>query len=92
MPDNTPYVNPVPMIDAGKRFSLRLELTFPELVEVEAAKLRAAEYLLSQDAPTVASWFHCLNIKPIYPKDLTPKERAALGIPDDDGHAPGDGT
>lgn len=74
------YRNPVPCIDMGKAFEFRLEMKFDELTRLEDAKLRAAEYVLAQDPAVLASWFHCLDIRPVYPKDLSEDERKALGI------------
>lgn len=50
-----PYVNPVPAIDIGKTFRMKLEMRFDEPIPVDAAKQKMAEYLLEQDPATLAS-------------------------------------
>lgn len=43
-----PYVNPVPAIDIGKTFRMKLEMRFDEPIPVDAAKQKMAEYLWSR--------------------------------------------
>ena len=74
-----PYVNPIPAIDTGKQFEIRLEMRFDMLTPVDKAKRRAAEYILAQTPETLAKWLQCTNVKALYPKDLTPDERAYIG-------------
>lgn len=38
-------MNPIPYIDAGKVFELRLRLKYDEVIEVEEAKKRTAEFI-----------------------------------------------
>lgn len=64
------YVNPIPMIDAGKTFEMTLSVSFDEVTELEEAKQNAARFLLEQNETTLASWLHCTDIKPVYPKNL----------------------
>lgn len=74
------YANPIPTIDVGKKFEMRLDMEFKQLVSVEEAKLRTARYILEQTPETLASWLCCTRTKPIYPADCTPEELARLGV------------
>lgn len=73
-----PYVNPVPTIDAGKEFEMRLVMKFDHLVSVEQAKQQTAEYLSQQTPETLANWLSCVRIKTLYPTDLTNEELKQL--------------
>lgn len=70
------YINPIPMVDAGKDFEMRLSVSFDDVTELGEAKRRAAQYLLRQDEKTLASWLHCTNIKPVYPENMKNQEAA----------------
>lgn len=74
------YVNPIPAIDVGKIFEMRLSMHFEEPVPVETAKRQMAEYILQQSPETLAGWIHCLEIKAMYPKDLTPEQQKKFGL------------
>ena len=75
-----PYVNPIPAIDIGKTFRMKLEMHFDEPIPVDAAKQKMAEYLLEQDPATIASWISCEKINPMYPDDLTYEQRKKFGL------------
>lgn len=74
------YVNPIPAVDVGKVFEMRLSMHFKEPVPVETAKRQMAEYLLQQSPEVLANWIHCLEIKAMYPKDLTIEQRKKFGL------------
>lgn len=83
-----PYVNPIPAIDVGKKFEMRLSMSYDEPIPVEDAKLQMAKYLLEQTPETIASWTHCDRIYALYPKDLTAEQMAKFGLlPEKDGKA-----
>lgn len=63
-----PYVNPIPYIEAGKEFELRVKVTFDEVVEVGEARKRAAEFIKNMPIEELASALSCLGIKAVYPK------------------------
>lgn len=75
-----PYVNPIPAIDVGKQFEMRLAMHFDEPVPVESAKLQMAKYLLGQAPETLASWIHCDKIKAMYPDDLTDEQKKKFDL------------
>lgn len=77
-----PYVNPIPTIDIGKSFQMKLAMHFDEPVPVDTAKCKMAEYILQQDVATIASWITCEKIKPMYPDDLTYEQRKKFGLLD----------
>lgn len=70
-----PYVNPIPAIDVGKRYQMRLAMSFEEPVPVEQAKLQMARHILEQTPETLASWISCDKIQAMYPDDLTAKQK-----------------
>lgn len=39
------YVNPIPLIDAGKEFEMRLKVVFDDIISVEDGKRKTAEYI-----------------------------------------------
>lgn len=75
-----PYVNPIPAVDVGKKFEMRLAMRFDEPVPVETARRQMAEYLLQQSPETLAGWIQCTEIKAMYPKDLTPEQQKKFGL------------
>lgn len=75
-----PYVNPIPAIDVGKQFEMRLAMRFDEPVPVESAKLQMAKYLLEQPPETLASWIHCDKVKAMYPGDLTEEQKKKFDL------------
>lgn len=75
-----PYVNPIPSIDTGKIFEMRLVLHFDEPVPVGQAKLQTAKYILEQDPDTLASWISCASIKAMYPNDLTTEQKRKFSL------------
>lgn len=77
-----PYVNPIPTIDIGKSFQMKLAMHFDEPVPVDTAKCKMAEYILQQDVATIASWITCEKISPMYPDDLTYEQRKKFGLLD----------
>lgn len=60
------YVNPVPMIDAGKDFTMELEIHFDDITEVDHAKEILAEYILNLPKEKLANLLRCKQIKPVY--------------------------
>ena len=74
------YINPVPTIDMGRKFEIRLVLEFAQLADVEEARKQAAEWLLKQDPAAVASWMRCSDVKPVYPDELTADELIRIGL------------
>ena len=62
------YVNPVPMIDAGKDFTMELEIHFDDITEVDHAKEILAEYILNLPKEKLANLLRCKQIKPVYPE------------------------
>lgn len=74
------YVNPIPAIDVGKKFEMRLDMSFDEPVPVEDAKLQMAKYLLAQAPETLASWISCTSVKAMYPGDLTAEQKKKFGL------------
>ena len=74
------YVNPIPAVDVGKAFEMRLAMHFDEPIHVGTAKRQLAEYILQQSPETLAGWIHCLEIKAMYPKDLTAEQRKKFGL------------
>lgn len=75
-----PYVNPIPAVDVGKKFEMRLAMSFDEPVPVESAKLQMAQYLLQQTPETLASWIACTRIRAMYPDDLTEEQKKKFGL------------
>lgn len=61
------YVNPIPYVDKGKEFEMRLAVTFDNLVEVEEAKLRTAEYIKGLPVEELKQIIVCTDIKAVYP-------------------------
>ena len=64
-----PYINPIPYIEAGKEFELRLKVVFDEVVELETAKKSAAEYIKGLPMEDLEKSLACLEIKPVYPPE-----------------------
>ena len=62
-------MNPIPYIEAGKEFELRVKVTFDEVVEVKEARKRAAEFIKNMQIEELASALSCLNIKAVYPNE-----------------------
>lgn len=75
-----PYVNPIPAIDVGKKFEMRLAMSFDEPVPVEDAKLQMARYLLQQSPEKLASWISCTKISAMYPDDLTDEQKKKFNL------------
>lgn len=75
-----PCVNPIPAIGVGKKFEMRLAMSFDEPVPVETAKLQMAKYLLEQTPETLASWISCSRIDAMYPRDLTEDQKKKFGL------------
>ena len=75
-----PYVNPIPAIDVGKQFEMRLAMHFDEPMPVESAKLQMARYLLQQSPEKLASWISCARIHAMYPDDLTEEQKKEFGL------------
>lgn len=75
-----PYVNPIPAIDVGKQFEMRLSMRFDEPVPVEDAKIQMAKYLLEQEPEKLASWIHCDRVKAMYPDDLTEEQKKKFNL------------
>lgn len=64
------YVNPIPMIDAGKEFILELNVKLDDITEVEHAKLLVAKYLQQLPVDQLANAIRCKCIKPVYPEKV----------------------
>ena len=47
-------MNPIPYIDKGKAFELRLRVVFDDVVEVNEGRRKAAEYIQSMDVETLS--------------------------------------
>lgn len=62
------YVNPIPYIDMGKEFEMRLTAKFNEVIELEEAKLRVAEYIKDLPAEEIVRFLSCSRIKTVYPE------------------------
>lgn len=62
------YVNPVPMIDAGKDFTMELEIHLDDITEIDHAKEILAEYILNLPKEKLANALKCKQIKPVYPE------------------------
>ena len=62
------YVNPIPYIDMGKEFEMRLTAKFNEVIELEEAKLRVAEYINDLPAEEIVRFLSCSLIKTVYPE------------------------
>lgn len=74
------YVNPIPAVDMGKHFEVRLEFRYPDVIPVDEAKCRIAVLVKDTDADTLAGWIKCTKIKPLYPADLSEADRIKLGL------------
>lgn len=61
------YVNPIPYIDKGKKFEMRIRLESDELVDVEVAKEEIADFILGMDKETLMGWINCTKIYAVYP-------------------------
>lgn len=75
-----PYVNPIPAIDVGKKFEMRLAMHFDEPVPVEDAKLQMAKYILEQSPETLVTWISCTRIHAMYPDDLTEEQKKKFNL------------
>ena len=64
------YVNPIPMIDAGKEFILELNVKLDDITEVEHAKLLVAKYLQQLPVDQLANAIRCKRIEPVYPEKV----------------------
>ena len=64
------YVNPIPYIDAGKEFEIRLRVVFDDVVEVKEGKRRVAEYIKSMDVEAILQSLSCVSIKAVYPEEV----------------------
>ena len=54
------YVNPIPHIDAGKEFEMRLSVTFDDVIDVDIKNL---------DVKRLAKAIVCTRIKAVYPEE-----------------------
>lgn len=63
------YVNPIPYIDEGKEFEMRLRVVFDDVVEVSEGKRKAAEFIKNMQVENLAQAFSCTVIKAVYPKE-----------------------
>ncbi len=62
------YINPIPYIDAGKEFEMRLTAKFDEVIELGEAKLHIAEYIKSLPVEQIVPYLSCTKIKAVYPE------------------------
>ena len=62
------YVYPIPYIDAGKEFEMRLTVKFEEVIELDEAKRIVAEHIKSLPVETIMRSLSCAKIKPVYPE------------------------
>ena len=60
------YINPIPYIDMGKEFEIRLSLHFEELLDVDKAKDIAADYILGLSKEDLKKVLSCKTY-PVYP-------------------------
>ena len=63
------YVNPIPYIEKGKKFEMRLAFEFDELVEVDEAKRIVAEEIKKMPVEQLAKALSCSKIYPVYPEE-----------------------
>ncbi|MCI8564324.1 MAG: hypothetical protein HFH69_12575 [Lachnospiraceae bacterium] len=64
------YVNPIPYIDEGKEFEMRLRVVFDDVVEISEGKRKAAEYIKNTPVEKLVKTFSCTDIKAVYPKEV----------------------
>lgn len=64
------YVNPTPLIDAGKDFTIQLDIHLDDITEVEHAKEIIADYILSLSKEELKKALRCKEIKPVYPDEI----------------------
>lgn len=69
------YINPIPYIDAGKEFEMRLTAKFTDVMEVGEAKLRIAEYIKSLPVEQIVAFLSCTKIKAVYPERSVDNDR-----------------
>lgn len=63
------YANPIPYIDMGKEFELRIRVKFDDVVDVSVGKRKAAEYLKNLPVDEIEKALSCTKIEPVYPKE-----------------------
>ena len=64
--DQIKYVNPIPYIDMGKEFEIKLKVKLDDVIDVEQGKLLCAKYLKSTDIETLCKHM-AVKIMPVYP-------------------------
>lgn len=61
-----PYINPVPYLDMTKEFEIRLKLVSDEVLEVNEAKRKCAEYIQSLPIDELCKLLRA-TLFPVYP-------------------------
>lgn len=69
------YINPIPYIEAGKKFEMRLTARFDEVIELNEAKLRIAEYIKSLPVEQIVAFLSCTKIEAVYPERSIDNDR-----------------
>lgn len=64
------YVNPIPMLDAGKDFVMEFRCVFDGIIEVKEAKLQLIDFLKSATTEELLGFIRCKKIEPVYPDNL----------------------
>ena len=69
------YVNPIPYLDEGKEFEMRIRVVSNEVLPEEEAKRKCAEFIKSLSVEELAEkWISCKSF-PVYPDSkLFPKQ------------------
>lgn len=61
------YVNPIPYVDKGKKFEMRIAFRFDEPIDVAEAKRIVAEEIKKLPVEQLAAAISCEKIYPVYP-------------------------
>ena len=62
------YVNPIPYIDAAKKFEMRLIVTLDEVTEVQRTKEIVADYILGLSKEDLIKGIACTQQFAVYPE------------------------
>lgn len=68
------YINPIPYIDAAKKFEMRLSVSLDEVSEVSKAKEIVAEYILGLSKEDIIKALSC-KMYPVYPEEGSVSEQ-----------------
>lgn len=61
------YINPIPYVDKGRKFEMRIACEFAEVIEVEEAKRQVAEWIRALPVEEIVKVLSCAKIQPVYP-------------------------